>query len=87
MKDLRNIASQTPEGKSSGVMTSLNPMTKYIMQYQNMVGKEVIGIAAVGEKVFMGLSYYYNELVRETDPEKLRKNLNFLTFNQEFDRI
>lgn len=87
MKDLRNIASQTPEGKSSGIMTSLNPMTKYIMQYQNMVGKEVIGIAAVGEKVFMGLSYYYNELVRETDPEKLRKNLNFLTFNQEFDRI
>ena len=87
MRDLRNIASQTPEGKSSGVMTSLNPMTKYIMQYQNMVGKEVIGIAAVGEKVFMGLSYYYNELVRETDPEKLRKNLNFLIFNQEFDRI
>jgi hypothetical protein len=29
-----------------------------------MVGKKVIGIAAVGEKVFMGLTYYFNECVR-----------------------
>ena len=32
-----------------------------------MVGKKVIGIAAVGEKVFFNLSYYFNEGVRSGD--------------------
>lgn len=58
---LKALASGTTKAKSSDQMTSMNPLTKMIMQYQNMDGKQVIGIAAIGEKVFMGLSYYFNE--------------------------
>lgn len=58
---LKALASGTVKAKSSDQMTSMNPLTKMIMQYQNMDGKQVIGIAAIGEKVFMGLSYYFNE--------------------------
>jgi hypothetical protein len=32
-----------------------------------MEGKNVIGISAVGEKIFMGLSYYFNEGIRNSD--------------------
>jgi len=45
----------------------MNPATKFIMQKQNMDGKAVIGISAVGEKVFMYLSYYKNEAIRTND--------------------
>lgn len=60
----------------------MNPLTKYNMQVQNMVGKKVIGIAAVGEKVFFNLSYYFNEGVRSGD-EKWQNNMQFAkTFNR-----
>lgn len=58
---LHKAANKANISSDGNVMTSMNPITKAIMQYQNMDGKEVIGIAAVGERVFMGLTYYYNE--------------------------
>lgn len=45
-------------------MSMDNPITKFIMQVQNMVGKEVIGISAVTMKVFFAASTYMN---RELD--------------------
>jgi hypothetical protein len=41
-----------------------------------MAGKTVIGIAAVGEKVFFNLTHYYNEGIRSKD-EKYLRNLQF----------
>ena len=48
-------------------LTGMNPATKFILQKQNMDGKDVIGISAVGEKIFMALSYYWNEGIRSKD--------------------
>ena len=53
------------------------------MQEQNMVGKGVIGITAVGEKVFFNVSYYWNEGLRSGDATWIRN----LHFSQEFNRI
>jgi hypothetical protein len=39
-----------------------------------MVGKGVISITAVGEKVFFNLSHYFNEGIKRNDPNWL-KNL------------
>jgi hypothetical protein len=34
-----------------------------------MDGKNVISISAIGEKIFMGLSYYYNEGILSGDKD------------------
>jgi hypothetical protein len=61
MQDLQDLAAKSPKGELVQGLTSMNPAAMYIMQKQNMDGKKVIGISAIGEKIFMGLSYYYNE--------------------------
>ena len=48
-----------------------------------MVGKKVIGIAAVAEKVFFNLSYYYNEGVRSGNEDWIRN----MQFSRTFNRI
>jgi hypothetical protein len=45
----------------------MNPNTKYLLQYENMIGKDVIGIMATAEKVFFNLCNYWNEGVRSND--------------------
>ena len=40
-----------------------NLATKYLMQAQNMVGKEVIGLTAVSLKVFFAVSTYLNNQI------------------------
>ena len=47
-------------GSSEGRLTMDNAYHKYMMQFQNMVGKDVVGIAAVGMKVFFAVSDYAN---------------------------
>lgn len=70
-----------PEESSSRVMSLTNPSTKFVMQVENMIGKNVIGIAAVGEKIFFNLTYYWNEQLRS------KKDLNYLVFSHTYDRI
>ena len=60
----------------------MNPATIFIMQVQNMVGKGVIGITAVGEKIFFNLTNYWNESLR-TRPGKYYN----LAFSKTFNRI
>lgn len=67
MSDLSKAADNSPKGQLVKKLTGMNPITKFIMQKQNMEGKNVIGISAVGEKIFMGLSYYFNEGIRNSD--------------------
>jgi hypothetical protein len=40
-------------------------MSVYKMQRQNMIGKNVIGIAATGQKAAFMLSYYMNEVYKD----------------------
>lgn len=83
MSAMQKAAEQSTKGSKASRMSLLNPATKYLMQEQNMVGKDVIGIAAVGEKVFFNASYYWNEGIRSGN-EQWIKNLQF---SQTFNRI
>ena len=83
MSDLQDLAADSPKGTMTASMSLINPLTKYIMQVQNMVGKKVIGIAAVAEKVFFNLSYYYNEGVRSGNEDWIRN----MQFSRTFNRI
>lgn len=77
MRALRDLADNSPKGNLVSKLVSMNPATKAIMQQQNMDGKNVISISAIGEKIFMGLSYYYNEGVLSGD-EDWEQKLQFL---------
>jgi len=69
-------------------MTLFNPGVVPEMQVENQVGKNVIGIAANGEKAFFTLYYYFTELfhklIKDPNNEDLRK---YLTFEKTFTRI
>lgn len=62
------------------VLNQLNPLMKYVMQSQNMVGKKVIGIMAVGEKVNYNLNFYFNEKLRLGDTK-------YVDFEKTYSRI
>ena len=82
MRDLQSLAENSEKGVLIASMSLMNPLTKYLMQVQNMVGKKVIGIAAVGEKVFFNLSYYYNEGVRSGNDRWINNLLSCHEFNR-----
>ena len=63
MKAQQDAAAASALGRSELHINSDNPETKFMMQVQNMVGKEVIGISAVSLKAFFALSYYYGTLL------------------------
>ena len=67
MEDTQKAARKAPKGELVLGLTGMNPITKFIMQKQNMDGKTGISVCAVGEKIFMGLTYYYNEGLRHAD--------------------
>lgn len=69
MDDIGDAAATSPKGDASALMTLMNPAVVYQMQYQNMTGKNVIGIAANGEKGSFMLHFYYNDLVSQAVPE------------------
>ncbi len=74
MDEQQIAAEKSKLGESEKHMTSDNPATKYIMQVQNMVGKEVIGSVATSLKVFFGVSNYFNtELNNILDLLKMNK--------------
>lgn len=83
MSDLQEQADASPKGKRIKQLNMINPLTKYIMQYQNLVGKEVIGIAANGEKDWFNLTYYYHNILRKGTA----KDLTYLTMDHTFSRI
>ena len=75
-----DISDIKPDEATARVLSMINPATKFIMQVQNMVGKDVIGISAVGMKSFYTLTYYYNEMLRQN-------KLRYITFQKTFNRI
>ena len=70
MEDFRAASGYSPKQKAASEMTLLNPATKYLMQYSNMTGKNVIGIAANGEKSSFMWHYYLNDLIRHGNAKK-----------------
>lgn len=83
MARIRKAAEASPKGSKATNMTMLNPLSKFLMQTSNMVGKGVIGITATGEKVFFNLSNYWNEGIRSGDEEWIEN----MKFQRTFSRI
>ena len=87
MESLQRIAEQSTLSKREKVMSSLNPLGKFIMQVQNMVGKDVIGITAVSLKVFFAMSTFINQRVlqlkdaiKDGDIDRIREYIEDITF-------
>jgi hypothetical protein len=80
---LHDAAEESPKGKQSSSLNMLNPLTKYVMQYQNLVGKNVISIAANGEKVWFSAYYYWHKVLESGNQD----DINGLKFSQRFSRI
>lgn len=68
MDDPKAAAVKSRLGEEAARITFTTPSSKYLMTSQNMDGKSVIGIAAVGAKIFFGASFYFNEGLRSNDP-------------------
>lgn len=83
MEDFRAASSNSPKGEQSSKMTLLNPTTKLLMQIQNITGKNVIGIAANGEKGSFMWHYYINDVLRNPSEDKL----NYIKFEFNTSRI
>lgn len=66
MAKASRAAELNESAKDDLYVNSDNPMTKFIMQVQNMVGKEVIGIVAVSLKQFFAKTAFYNQIVNES---------------------
>ena len=83
MSDLRTAAQHSPKGNKGKTMNMLNPLVKYRMQYENVIGKKVIGIAANGEKDWFNLTYYYHDILRNgSEADKF-----FLKMHHKYTRI
>ena len=79
MDSARAAASRAAQ--RSATMTMMNPATIFEMQAENQTGRNVISIAANGEKAFFTLYYYFTEgLLRD------KGNANY-QFSKTFSRI
>lgn len=81
MDIMRKAAEKSPKGEQVTKLNMLNPLTKYVMQYQNLVGKNVISVAANGEKVWFNTFYYWTQALKQN------KDIDKLKFQQTFTRI
>lgn len=80
---MREAANNSPKGEQAAYLNMLNPLTKYIMQYQNLVGKGVIGITANGEKFWFNTYYYWTQALKNGSEEDLR----YLQFKTTLSRV
>lgn len=76
------VAQKAAEGSAAGEavkhVTADDPFVKYMMQVQNMVGKQVIGITAVSIKAFFAATTHYNNIINNFTNElsTILKNLD-----------
>ena len=72
MDIFRNASKFSDKGSDAEKLTLLDPACKITMQYQNMVGKNVIGIAANGEKASFMWHYYMNDIIKYGTPKDIK---------------
>lgn len=87
MEDFRAASENSPKGEQAKRMTLMNPATKYLMQYQNITGKNVIGIAATGIKAAFTWHYYMNEILQNNIAGKNRALIEKAKFDFTTSRI
>lgn len=67
MDDMRIAADESPIGQQTKYLSLWNPSTVFVMQNQNMVGKEVIAITAVASKATNAWYWTQKELLDKAD--------------------
>lgn len=72
---LKSVANQSLEGKEAKFRTPGNAINKFQSIVENQVGKQGIGICAVGLKGFFGLTQYNNYLLNYGTPEQQERLL------------
>lgn len=65
MDALKEVAKKSSLSEDEKYMTSDNPATKFLMQVQNMIGKQVIGVTAVSLKQFFAKTAYWNQYIND----------------------
>lgn len=76
MNDPQAGASKSPKLWQSKQFSMDNYMTTPLMKEENAAGKDVIGISAVGMKVFYALTYFYNKKIREFEKRLENVDIN-----------
>lgn len=84
MDDLQDASSDVPKSKQASSLTLFNPAAKWIMQRQNIVGKDVIGIAANGEKISFMWHYWINDQISKA---KSDDDLKYISFDFNLNRL
>lgn len=94
IEHVEEIAKNSILGQGAKKMTSYNPASRYLMQIENMVGKNVIGNVATAIKSFFALSNVYNSAfnniytsIIEGNESEALKLLNQYTFIYNGKRI
>ena len=84
---LQELAQSSTLGGKEKQMNMDNPNVKFMMQRQNMEGKSVIGVSAVGMKVFFACTSFVNQKILELrdaiivkDENKILTILNDICF-------
>lgn len=83
MGDPQAAAAKSEAGAYAKTVTDFCPSVKWNLFFENMAGKEVIGISAVGQKVFLAATQYFNREIRKlaekglTVEDLLKSNLYF----------
>lgn len=79
----KGAAAVSPKAKQTTTLNMLNPLTKLMMQIQNLMGKDVIGISANGDKFWFNAYHWWTKVLKTASDEDLRH----LRFSQTFTRI
>ena len=73
-KPIKRAAKKSPLALYEKTINSDNPLVMFVMQIQNMVGKEGIGVTAVSLKQFFAKTAFYNEKINEFE-NNLRRDI------------
>lgn len=57
----RTAADASPSGQYSKQISNNNPISRFVLQYQNSIGKDAIGIDATGVKIWSLILNYFHE--------------------------
>lgn len=78
---LQRLGKKSPKSIETQSLNMINSFAKYIMQQQNLTGKNVIGIGANGSKDWYNITYYYHDALNTG------KDLTNLKFYHNYTRI
>jgi hypothetical protein len=74
----QDAAAQSTSGKDSNIISLMNTASTMMLQLENSIGRDCIGIAATGSKIASAILRHYNELARQVNAGILREEDIFI---------